>query len=60
MAFTDRSTSARPKGVETYRTASGRFMVEPPRGSNLKNGEVKDAVKSAKQRRSGDVGKTAR
>jgi hypothetical protein len=60
MAFLDRSDSGKPKGVETYRTSSGRVMVEPPRGSTLKKGEVRKAVQSVKESRSGAVVKRSR
>ncbi|MET4682969.1 hypothetical protein [Brevundimonas faecalis] len=61
MAFTDRTTrAAPPKGVETYRTASGRVLVEPPRGSTLKKGEVRKAVQAVKEHRAGERGETQR
>lgn len=60
MAFLDRTDTIKPKGVETYRTASGRVMVEPPRGSALKKAEVRKAVRSVMQQRLDPLAKTSR
>jgi hypothetical protein len=60
MAFLDRTDTLKPKGVETYRTASGRVMVEPVRGSTLKRAEVRKVVQSVMQQRLDPLGKTSR
>lgn len=60
MAFVDRTDSSKPRGVETYRTASGRVMIEPPRGSTLKKAEVRKVVRSVMQQRLDALAKTSR